>query len=265
MRTHFDKPIAVVTGASSGIGYELAKQFAMHGFDLIVAAEDRAIEDIRPALEAFGANVEAVQVDLSSYIETEGFAADINALGLPISALALNAGVGVGGEFARTTDLDAELALIRLNVQSLVHLTKRLVTGMVARGEGRILFTSSLAATSPGPYLAVYAASKAFVQSFAEALRFELKDTGVTVTSLMPGATDTKFFQRANMENTKVGQGPKDDPADVAEEGFAALIAGKDHVVTGLKNKVQGTLSKVLPETVTASMQAAQTRPGSGL
>ncbi|RZA22412.1 MAG: SDR family NAD(P)-dependent oxidoreductase, partial [Proteobacteria bacterium] len=147
MRTHFDKPIAVVTGASSGIGYELAKQFAMHGFDLIVAAEDRAIEDIRPALEAFGANVEAVQVDLSSYIETEGFAADINALGLPISALALNAGVGVGGEFARTTDLDAELALIRLNVQSLVHLTKRLVTGMVARGEGRILFTSSLAAT----------------------------------------------------------------------------------------------------------------------
>lgn len=262
MNTSLEKPLAVITGASSGIGYELAKQFAAHDFDLIITAEDPGIHEVKVALEALGAQVKAVQVDLSLYEETERFVQKILDLKQPVAALALNAGVGVSGEFT-TTSLDAELALIRLNIQSLVHLSKRIVTGMVAIGDGRILYTSSLASSSPGPYYAVYAASKAFVQSFAEALRFELQGTGVSVTSLMPGPTDTNFFQRAGMEDTKAAQGPKDDPADVAREGFEALMEGKDHVVTGLRNKVQNVLSKVIPESVAAGMHAAQTKPGS--
>lgn len=263
METRFDKPLAVVTGASSGIGYELAKQFALNGFDLVIAAEDPGIVEVKAPLEALGAKVETVQVDLSDYQQTENFAQKINQLGVPVAALAVNAGIGVSGEFAKTTSLDAELQLIRLNVQSLVHLTKRLISGMVARQEGRILFTSSLAADLPGPYYAVYAASKSFIQSFAEAIRYELKDSGVSITSLQPGATDTNFFARAGMEDTKAGQGPKDDPADVAEAGFKALMDGKDHIVTGFRNKMQDVVARFVPETTAAAMHAAQTKPGS--
>lgn len=264
MSNSFSRPLAVVTGASSGIGFELAKQFAANGYDLTIVSETNEIHAAKAPLEAFGGSVDTYVFDLSTYDGTEGFAEAVLSKDTPVHALALNAGVGLSGEFATTTNLDDELALIRLNVQSLVHLTKRLIAGMVDRNEGRILFTSSLASSSPGPYYAVYAASKAFVQSFAEALRFELKDTGITVTSLMPGATETNFFVRAGMEDTKVGQSKKDDPRDVATAGFEALMNGDDHVVTGVKNKIQNVMAKVLPDTVTAGMQAAQTRPGSG-
>ena len=175
---------------------------------------------------------------------------------------AINAGVGVGGEFARETDLKDELNLINLNVVSTVHLAKRVVKDMVERGQGKILFTSSIAALMPGPFEAVYAASKAFVQSFSQGLRNELKDTGVTVTALMPGPTDTNFFHRAGMDNTKVGTDQKDDPAIVAKQGFEALMAGKDHVIAGsLKTKLQGTVSKVLPDTVNAQQHRQLTEP----
>jgi short-subunit dehydrogenase len=135
---------------------------------------------------------------------------------------------------------------------------------MARRGAGRVLFTSSIASTMPGSYQAVYNASKSFVQSFAEAVRNELKDTGVTVTSLMPGPTDTDFFARAEMEDTKVGAGPKDDPAEVAKQGFEALMKGDDHVVAGsLRNRAQAVAAKVLPDTVKAELHRRMAEPGS--
>ncbi|HEV7933690.1 MAG TPA: SDR family NAD(P)-dependent oxidoreductase [Actinomadura sp.] len=259
------KPLAVVTGASSGIGYELACQFARNGFDLIVAAEEPGIADVTRALEELGAAATSVQVDLSSYDGVERLYATIKSTGLPVDAVAINAGVGVSGDFARDTDLEAELKLISLNVTSAVHLAKRVLQDMVPRGAGRILFTSSVAATMPGPYMAAYAASKAFLYSFAEAIRHELRDTGVTITALLPGPTATEFFERADMQDTKIASMEKDDPADVARQGFEALMAGKDHIVAGsLKNKAQAVAAKTLPEPAKAKMHGRLAEPGSG-
>jgi short-subunit dehydrogenase len=175
-------------------------------------------------------------------------------------------GVGVGGDFAGDNELADELRLIGLNVTGAVHLAKRMLPQMIAAGSGGVLFTSSIAATAPGPYHATYPASKAFLLSLAEALRYELRDTGVTVTALMPGPTDTEFFDRAGMQGTKLReQISKDDPARVAREGFEALMAGKDHVVAGsMKNKAQVASSRVLPEAAKAATQARMTEPGSG-
>jgi len=179
------------------------------------------------------------------------------------STPSINAGVGVGGPFIEN-DLDAELNLIDLNVVSVVHLAKRVTRDMVARNEGRILFTSSIAAEGPAPFEAVYGASKAFVQSFAEALRNELKDTNIVVTALQPGATETNFFHRAGMEDTKVGAGRKSDPADVAREGFEALMAGKDHVVSAMaKEEAMVAMGKVVPEKVAAAQHRKLSEPGS--
>jgi short-subunit dehydrogenase len=258
------KPLAVVTGASSGIGRELAGEFAHHGFDVFMVAEE---EDIVAAARAIDEREEGtatpVKADLSTYDGVERLCATIDKLGTPPAALAINAGVGVSGDFARENDLADELALINLNVTSAVHLAKRLLPVMIDRGDGKVLFTSSVAATGPGPYQATYAASKAFLSSFAEALRQELKDTGVTVTTLMPGPTDTEFFDRAGMQDTKLGQMEnKDDPAEVARQGFEALMSGKDHVVAGsLKNKIQAGVSKLAPQQARAKAQGKLTEP----
>jgi short-subunit dehydrogenase len=258
------RPLAVVTGASSGIGRALAEQFVERGFDVVAAAEDDELTAAASALQARGATVVPVQADLATSEGVEQLHAAVTATGRPVAAAALNAGVGVGGRFDET-DLEADLRLIDLNVRSQVHLAKLLVRDMVQRGEGRLLFTSSIAAKMPGPYHATYAASKAYLHSFAEAIRTELKDTGVTVTSLMPGPTDTEFFERADMEDTKIGSGNKDDPADVARDALAALMAGKDHVVAGsMLNKVQAATSSVLPDKAVSSAAAPMTEPGSG-
>lgn len=259
------KPLAVVTGASSGIGYELAKQFAQNGFDLVVAAEDARIAEAARELTGLGAEVLPVQADLATAEGVELLYAQATTMGRPIDAVAINAGVGVGGPFAET-DLDAELKLIDLNVRSVVHLAKRTVQGMVPRGTGRILFTSSIVATQPGPFEAVYAASKAFVLSFSEALRNELKETDITVTALMPGPTETEFFDRAGMQDTRVGASDsKDSAAEVAEQGFKALMKGKDHVVAGsLKNKVMTAAAKVTPEAAKAQLHRGLAEPGTG-
>ncbi|MBX2994300.1 MAG: SDR family NAD(P)-dependent oxidoreductase [Bdellovibrionaceae bacterium] len=260
---HEIRPLAVVTGASSGIGYELAKVFAKNGFDLIVAAEDAGLAEAGQAFRSFGAEVQTVQVDLASPQGVEELANKIKSHAKHLDAIAINAGVGVSGEFVKT-DLERELNLLRLNVVGLVHLTKRVLPDLVAQGHGRILFTSSIAGDMPGPYYAVYAASKAFVQSFSEAIREEVKESGVTITALQPGATDTNFFARADMLDTKAGASEKDSPEKVAQDGFEALMAGKDHVVAGsFMNKVQSVISKVLPETQGAKMQGKQTKPGS--
>jgi short-subunit dehydrogenase len=171
----------------------------------------------------------------------------------------------MGGDFTRQTSLEEELNVIDVNVTSTVHLAKRVLPDMVERDAGRVLFTSSVASMMPGTYQAVYNASKSFVQSFAEALREELKDTGVSVTSLMPGPTDTNFFHRAEMDDTRVGAGSKDDPAMVAEQGFEALMKGKEKVVAGsAKTKVQGAASKIMPDAAKAKMHSRMAEPGSG-
>jgi short-subunit dehydrogenase len=259
------RPLAVVTGASSGIGYELAREFAEHDFDLLIAAEDAGIDAAAARLRRDGGpSVDAVRTDLATPEGVELLYQRIGGTGRPVDAIAINAGRGAGGDFARDTDLADELEIVDLNVRSTVHLAKRVVPDMVSRGSGRVLFTSSIASAMPGSFQAVYNASKSFVQSFAEALRNELKDTGVTVTSLMPGATDTEFFDRADMLDTKFGAADKDDPATVAKQGYEALMAGDDHVVAGsFKNKVQAVAAKVMPDKAKAEMHRRMAEPGS--
>jgi short-subunit dehydrogenase len=256
------RQLALVTGASSGIGLELARQFAQNGFDLIITAEDDELKAAEASLAGEGAEVRAVRADLSTYDGVEQLWSAVASVGRPLDAVALNAGIGVNGDFARDIPLEDDLRLIAVNVTAVVHLAKRVLPAMIERGAGRVLITSSVAATMPGPYYATYAASKAFLQSFAQAVRFELKDTGVTVTALQPGPTDTEFFDRAGMDDTKVAEAKKDDPAEVAKDGFEALMAGKDRVIAGsAKNKAQVAAGKVLPETATAAVHAAQTKP----
>jgi uncharacterized protein len=251
----------MVTGATSGIGLELARQLADRGYDLIVAAEQDRVNEVAESLQG----ARTVQADLAEFDGVETLVAASDFVGVPVSVLVINAGVGVGGPFAGESSVREHLNVVNLNVTSAVHLTKRILPRMIERGEGRLLFTSSVAATAPGPYEAVYAASKAFLSSFAEALREELKDTGVTVTALMPGPTDTEFFERAGMQDTKIGSGPKDDPAEVAREGIEAMLAGKDHVVAGsAKNRLQTAAAKVLPDKVSAKAHAKNSEPGSG-
>jgi short-subunit dehydrogenase len=263
MTTNGQRPLALITGASSGIGRELAKQFAENDFDLIIAAEDDELRDAQQELMALNAEVEAVRTDLAQSSGVEELWQRVQATGRPLAAAALNAGRGAGGAFAETS-LEHELEIVDLNVRSTVQLAKYVVRDMVARHDGRILFTSSIASTMPGSYQAVYNASKSFVQSLALALREELKDTGVTITSLMPGPTDTEFFEHADMLDTKVGAGDKDDPADVARDGFEALMAGKERVVSAsLTTKLQGRGSRFLPDSVKAKMHGGMAEPGS--
>lgn len=258
------RPFAVITGASSGIGLELARVFAENNYDLLITSEDAGIDAAAAQLSNNGAKVAHAQADLATAEGVQALYEQIVAFGRPVDAIAMNAGVGVGGRFLEN-DIDAEMNLISLNIISLVRLSKLVLKDMVARGQGRVLYTSSIAALMPGPYYAVYAASKAFVQSFSEALRYELKDSGVTITALQPGPTDTNFFARAGMLDTKAGTSEKDDPAEVARDGFEAMMAGKDHVVAGaFKNKVQAVMSEVMPETMKAGQHAKMTEPGSG-
>lgn len=258
------RQLAIVTGASSGIGFELAKQFAQNGFDVVMAAEDERLMTAASEVRAMGVEAIPVQVDLATAEGNEELHRQVLATGRPIDALALNAGIAAGGNFV-DTPLDADRRVIELNITSVVHLAKLFVPLMVRRGQGRVLITASVASTMPGPYYATYAASKAFDLSFTEALRHELKDTGVTVTALMPGPTDTDFFRRGNLENTAVGKSSKDDPADVAHDGFEALMAGDDHVVAGsMKNKLQVIGAKAMPEPAKAALHGRMTKPENG-
>jgi short-subunit dehydrogenase len=264
MESSQERRFAVITGASSGIGFELAMVFAEEGYDLLIAAEDEELEPAQRELNQMTAGVESVRVDLAKPEGVEELYERIRATGRAVDALALNAGIGAGGAFATETDLSKELRLIDLNVRSTVHLCKLVLADMVARDQGRILFTSSIASTMPGAFQAVYNASKSFVQSFALAIRNELEDTGVTVTSLMPGPTETEFFERAEMEDTKVGAEEKDDPAEVARQGFDALMAGEEKVVGGsFKNKVQTVAGKVIPDSKKAEIHREMAQPGS--
>jgi uncharacterized protein len=257
-------PLALVTGASSGIGRSLARELANRGHDVVVAAEDAGIEEAAAELRSTGRQVVPVRVDLSDPEGVDLLWGECTALGRPLDVVALNAGIGVGGAFVETS-LEDDLRLVDLNVRSTVHLAKLVVRDMAARGEGRLLVTASVVSKAPNPWQATYAASKAFVHSFAEGIRVELADRGVTVTSLMPGPTDTEFFDRAGLEDTRVAQGSKDDPDDVAKDGLDALFAGKDHVVAGsVSNRAMAAGGTLTPDPAAAKAVGKLSEPGSG-
>jgi short-subunit dehydrogenase len=253
------RPLAVVTGASSGIGYELAKLLAKDGFDLVVAA-DTPLAEAKHAFETLGAQVETLQTDLSTQDGVQSLYDLVG--GRSVDVLAANAGHGLGQGFLDQA-FDDILHVINTNITGTTRLLHLIGRDMRARGRGQILLTGSIAGLMPGAFAAVYNASKAYVDSFSFALRNELKDTGVSVTVLMPGPTDTEFFHRAGLDDTAVGQAKKMDAADVAKIGYHAMQRGEGDVVAGVMNKVQAAMAAVTPQTVLAEMHRKQAEPGS--
>ena len=253
------KKLAVVTGASTGIGFELARECAKNNFDLIVVANEAAIETAASDLRGAGANVETVNADLSTTDGVDKLIAKIN--GRPVDALLANAGRGLGRAFLDQDWKDVRY-VIDTNVTGTVYLLQKIGREMRTRGQGRILITGSIAGFMPGTYQAVYNATKAFLDSFSFALRAELKDSGVTVTCLMPGATETDFFERADMMDTKVGTQKKDDPADVAATGFKAMMNGEGDVVSGWHNKLQSAIATIMPSGMVAEQHRKMAAPG---
>lgn len=254
------KPFAVVTGASSGIGYELAAICAREGFDLLVAADRPEIREAAEHFRSLGATTSTVQADLATMAGVDTLW-DATA-GRPVDALLANAGHGLGRAFL-DQEFDDVRHVIDTNVTGTVYLVQLVGRQMRALGSGRILLTGSIAGFMPGTYQAVYNGTKAFVDSFSFALRAELKDSGVTVTCLMPGATETDFFERADMLDTKVGQSEKDDPAEVARVGFDAMMRGDGDVVSGWQNKLRSAIANVTPAGVLAEQHARMAKPGS--
>jgi short-subunit dehydrogenase len=258
------RPLAVVTGASSGIGYHLARQAVEHGYDLVVAA-DMPLADAVRDFEALGASVDSVECDLATRAGVEQLLACVG--GRRVDALLANAGHGLGGAFAQQS-LDDILHVINTNVTGTIHLIHHMVKQMAAQGTreqpARVLVTGSVAGFQPGAFHAVYNGSKAFVDSFTMAIRNELKDRPITFTLLMPGPTDTDFFQRANMETTKVANDEKAlmQPDEVARIGFDAMLKGEADVVAGFRNRMQVAMSKVLPAQATAEMHRRLAEPG---
>ncbi|MBP0495252.1 SDR family NAD(P)-dependent oxidoreductase [Pararoseomonas indoligenes] len=253
--------LAIVTGASTGIGLELARQAAQHGYELLIAADEPEIETAATELRASGAKVEAVQADLST---TEGVDKLLAATkGREVEALLANAGRGLGHAFL-DQDFDRIRGVVDTNITGTLYLIHKVGQGMRARNAGRILITGSIAGFMPGSFQAVYNGTKAFLNSFSWAIRNELKETQVSVTCLMPGPTETEFFERGDLMDTPVGQQKKDDPAEVAKTGFAAMLRGDGDVVYGLKNKLQSAVANVLPAAVTAQMHRGMAEPGKG-
>src|ERR671910_87935 len=255
------RPLAIVTGASAGIGYELAKECARNGFDLLVAADQPKIHEAAQEFRTLGAQVEAVEADLATLEGVDKLYAA--AKGRAVGALLANAGHGLGHGFLDQDFKDVR-HVIDTNVTGTVYLIQKVGRDMRARGEGRILITGSIAGFTPGTYQAVYNATKAFIDSFSFALRHEVKDQGITVTCLMPGATETEFFERADMMDTKVGQLKKDDPADVAKTGFEAMMRGDGDVVSGWLNKLQTAIASVTPAGILAEQHRKEAEPRSG-
>jgi short-subunit dehydrogenase len=254
------RPLAIVTGASSGIGLELAKIAAQDGHDLVIIS-DRPQMEAALVLRGFGATVEEVQADLSTTDGVERLMAVVR--GRPVAVLCANAGHGLGNGFL-DQEWDAIRHVIDTNVTGTVYLIHRVARAMRQSGAGRILVTGSIAGYLPGAYQAVYNGTKAFVDNFTVGFREEVKDTGISVTLLMPGATETEFFERADMTDTKVGTAKKDDPAEVAKVGWQAMMRGDADVVYGMHNKLQTVAADVMPASVTAKMHANMAAPGTG-
>jgi short-subunit dehydrogenase len=250
--------LAIVTGASSGIGLHLALEAASHGYDLILAA-DEPLDNAEDAARALGATVISVVGDLATQQGVDQLYQAAH--GRRIDALLANAGHGLGKAFL-DQDFEQVKHVVNTNITGTIDLIQRVAREMRAHGAGRILITGSIAGFMPGTFQAVYNGSKAFLDSFSYALRNELKDTGVTVTCLMPGATDTEFFARADMLDTKVGTEHKADPGDVARTGFAAMERGEAGVVAGLTNKLRVALASVMPNEMLAEQHRRMAEPG---
>jgi short-subunit dehydrogenase len=253
------RPFAIVTGASSGIGLELARCAAAAGYDLLVAADERAIESVGSRLQTDGVRIDALQVDLAT---SDGVAQLYGATsGRPVDVLVANAGRGLGGAFL-DQDFERVQHVVETNVTGTIELIHRIGRDMRERGAGRILVTGSIAGLMPGTYQAVYNGTKAFLDSFSYALRAELDGSGVSVTCLMPGATETEFFERADMMDTKVGTEKKQPPDEVAKAGWDALMRGEAEVVTGWSNKLRAAISHVIPSTTLARQHKKMAAPG---
>ncbi|HEY4198464.1 MAG TPA: SDR family oxidoreductase [Mucilaginibacter sp.] len=251
---------ALITGGTSGIGLELAKLFARDGYYLILVARNQAELDSTAAeLRQYGTEVSTIAKDLSKMDEAKALCSEVNT---PVDVLVNDAGQGVYGLFT-DNDLERELGIIYLNICATVILTKHFAKEMAGRGEGKILNLGSVAGKLPGPWQAVYHATKAFVLSFTTAVREEMKDSGITLTALMPGVTDTDFFNKAGMQSSKTVQDKEAmaDPADVAKDGYEALMAGEDRVISGFKNKVQVNAANLMPDSTVAHTLYEQQKP----
>jgi uncharacterized protein len=255
--------LALVTGASSGIGLSLAKELATRGYDLVIASAGVRLDAASQELADSGVRVLPVQADLATREGIRELWEQVKSTNSNLDIACINAGVGVGGLFSET-DLEEELNMVNLNCSGTIELAKRVVRQMLQQQDGKILFTASIAGEMVAPREAVYAATKAFVLSFAHSLNYELRDTNITVTALQPGPTDTDFFHRAGMDNTQVGQEGKSEsqPGDVARQGLDALFAGKDHVyAASAKTKLEGMLSNVVPGAVKGAMHEKMAKP----
>ena len=250
------KGLALITGASTGIGYELARCCAEAGYDLLVA-----IHEAGRRLQTLGVTVDAVEVDLSTLHGVDRFYRAVN--GRPVDILCANAGRGLGHAFLDQDFVQAK-HVVETNITGTIYLIHHVGNQMRRQGQGRILITGSIAGFMPGTYQAVYNGTKAFLDNFAFALRHELRDSGVTVTCLMPGETETDFFERAEMLDTKFAQQKKDDPADVARKGFEAMMRGEGDIVTGWVNKLKTAIALVTPNDVLAEIHRRKAEPGTG-
>jgi len=254
------RKLAIVTGASSGIGLEIAKLAAEDGYDLIVAADTPFVE-AGPALKEYDVEVQQIEADLATRQGVDQLLSQIGER--PVDVLVANAGHGLGHGFLDQSP-DEWQHVINTNVTGTLLLIQPIVQRMVERGEGKVLITGSIAGHLAGSFQAVYNGSKAFIDSFSAALNEEIKDSGVTVTCLKPGATETEFFHRAELDDTKVGQAKKDDPADVARTGWEAMKKGEPSTIYGLKNKMQVAAAGMMTDATTAKLHRAQAEPGSG-
>ena len=259
-----DKKTALITGATSGIGLELAKLFAQDHYNLIIVArnEDELLATSESLKEQYNIDVYTIAKDLFEKDSPFEIYDEVQSKGLEVNVLVNDAGQGLYGEFA-DTDLYRELDIIQLNIGAYVSLTKLFLRDMIEKNEGKILNVGSIAGEAPGPWQAVYHGTKAFIHSWSAGIRNELKDTEITVTVLAPGATETDFFRKAEMEDSKIMDTKLSDPADVAKDGYKALMAGEDKIVSGLKNKIQVAVSNLATDSMSAKSMEEQQKPKS--
>jgi len=254
------RPLAIVTGASSGIGFELAQCCAEGGFDLLIASDEPSIHEAAKLLEKWGTRVEPVQADLATLEGVDKLCSGLQ--GRPVAALLANAGRGLGRAFL-DQDFNDIRRVVDTNVTGTLYLVHTIGKDMRARGQGRILITGSIAGFMPGTYQAVYNGTKALLDSFCFALRAELKDSGVTVTCLMPGATETEFFERADLMDTKVGVEKKQPADEVAKVGYEAMMKGQGDVIAGWGNKLRAAIANIVPNEMLAEQHRKMAEPGS--
>jgi uncharacterized protein len=257
------RPLAVVTGASSGIGLGLARCCAQAGHDLVIAADNAEIEKVALSLRGLGVNVEAVEADLSTRDGVDLLHNAVSWGGRAPEILCANAGIGLGHGFL-DQDISRALKVVDTNISGTLRLVHKIGRDMRSNGMGRILITGSIAGVTPGAFQAVYNGTKAFLDSFSFALRAELDGSGISVTCLMPGVTDTEFFARAELDDTRLAQAKKDDPDEIARIGFEAMMRGEGDVVSGWSNKLKSALALIMPSEVLARTHRREAEPGSG-